>query len=250
MATIDNDKIIKQLKDMLLPAMAEAYQLQLEDPQYTNYSFEERFNELVNIEYDSRLNHTISRNVKNARFYDSNANLNDVNYRPDRKLNKGLIEELKTNDYIRNRLNIIIIGASGSGKTWLSCAFGTNACQDKFKVRYYRMPELFDDFEVKRIQGNYRQFLKQLSKYDLLIIDEFLLTATTETERNDLLELMEKRTNKKSTILCSQWSPEGWHDKLGNGPIADAILDRIINSSYKIFLEGKSLREEYSNLKK
>ena len=90
MATINNDKIIKQLKEI---AMAEAYQLQLEDQQYINYSFEKRFNELVNIEYDSRLNYTISRNVKNARFYDSNANLNDVNYRPDRKLNKGLIEE-------------------------------------------------------------------------------------------------------------------------------------------------------------
>ena len=250
MATTENEKTIKQLREMLLPAMAEEYQRQLENPKYTKYSFEKRFNELVNYEYDSRLNHTISRNIKNAKFYDSHANLNDVNYRPDRKLDRNLIESLKTNDYIRNHLNVIIVGASGSGKTWLSCALGTNGCQEKFKVKYFRMPELFDEFEAKKIQGNYRQFLKQLSKYDLIIIDEFLLTGTTESERNDLLELMEKRTNRKSTIFCSQWSPEGWHDKLGNGPIADAILDRIINSSYKIFLEGKSLREEYSNLNK
>lgn len=249
MVEINNDKTIKRLKEMLLPAMAEAYGEQLKDITQSNRSFEERFTELVNTEYDSRVNHTIERYIKNAKFYDSTASLNDVNYKPERKLDKGLIESLRTNDYVRNGLNIILIGASGSGKTWLSCAFGTNACLHKMKVRYIRLPELFSEFEAKRIQGNYRQYLNQLSKFDLLIIDEFLLSRTSETERNDLLELMEKRINKKSTIFCSQWSPEGWHEKLGNGPVADAILDRILNSSYKIFLEGKSLREEYSKLK-
>lgn len=249
MVELDNEKTIKRLKEMLLPVMAEAFKEQAETTNYTKYSFEERFTYIVNKEYDSRVNHTIERNIKNAKFYDSTANLNDVNYKPDRNLDKGLIESLRTNDYIRNGLNIILIGASGSGKTWLSCAFGTNACLSKMKARYIRMPELFSEFEAKRIQGNYRQYLNQLFKYDLLIIDEFLLSRTNETERNDLLELMEKRTNKKSTIFCSQWSPEGWHEKLGNGPVADAILDRIFNSSYEIFLEGKSLREEYSKLK-
>ncbi len=143
MVELNNEKTIKRLKEMLLPAMAEAYSEQLKEIKQSNRSFEERFTELVNIEYDSRVNHTIERNIKNAKFYDSTANLNNVNYKPERKLDKGLIESLRTNDYVRNGLKIILIGASGSGKTWLSCAFGTNACLHKMKVRYIRLPELF-----------------------------------------------------------------------------------------------------------
>ena len=105
------------------------------------------------------------------------------------------------------------------------------------------------DLETARIQGTYRKMMKQLGKLDLLIIDEFLLSSVSETEVNSILEIMELRCNKKSTILCSQWTPEGWYQKLGSGPIADAILDRIINSSYNILLEGTSMREEYSKLK-
>ena len=105
------------------------------------------------------------------------------------------------------------------------------------------------DLEMARIQGAYRRLIKKLGSLDLLIIDEFLLTSVNETEVNNILEIMEIRCNKKSTILCSQWTPEGWHQKLGGGPVADAILDRIVNSSYNILLEGTSMREEYSKLK-
>lgn len=105
------------------------------------------------------------------------------------------------------------------------------------------------NLETARIQGTYRKMIKQLGKLDLLILDEFLLTSVNETEVNNILEIMELRCNKKSTILCSQWTPEGWYQKLGGGPVADAILDRIINSSYRILLEGSSMREEYSKLK-
>ena len=142
-----------------------------------------------------------------------------------------------------------MIGASGCGKTWISNALGMNAILDRKTVKYIRLSELFSELEAKKIQNTYRQYIKQINKFDLLILDDFLLVKTNESERNDLLELMEKRTNRKSTIFCSQWSPEGWHEKLGNGPIADAILDRIINSSYTMFIEGKSMREEYSKIK-
>ena len=125
-------------------------------------------------------------------FYDSTASLTDVNYKPERKLDHGLIEELGTNEYIRNHLNIILIGASGCGKTWLSCAFGISACRSRIKTKYIRLPELFSEFEAKKIQGQFRQYLKQLQKYDLLILDEFLLVAAAPSERNDLLELMDE----------------------------------------------------------
>lgn len=246
---MDNLDIETKLRLMRLPVMADKFNEQMEDPQYSELSFRERFTMIVDAEYDSRINHTVERYIKNAHFYDSTASIEDINYSPERKLDKGLIEELSTNHYVKKGLNIILIGASGCGKTWLSCAFGVKACRDKYTVLYIRLPELFSKFEEARITGKYRDYIKRLGKYDLIILDEFLLTSTTETERNDLLELMEVRCNRKSTIFCSQYSFEGWHARLGNGPVADAILDRIINSSYSIFLQGKSMREEYSKVR-
>lgn len=108
---------------------------------------------------------------------------------------------------------------------------------------------MFQEIEEAKIQGHYKKYMKKLSKVDLLILDEFLLTNISEGERNDLFEVIQSRTDNKSTIYCSQWAPEGWLGKLGNGPLADAILDRIRNSSYTILLKGRSLREDYSKIK-
>lgn len=113
-----NQELYEKLREMRLPIMAEEYKDQSENPSIQNMTFEERFKSMVIKEYDSRINHTVERYIKNARFYDSNANLQDINYKPDREINRGLIEELSTNEYIQQKLNIILIGASGSGKTW------------------------------------------------------------------------------------------------------------------------------------
>ena len=244
-----SEQTIEKLKKMKLSKFAEAYQDQKGNPEYQKMSFDDRLTLLVDLEYDSRVNHTIERNIRNANFYDSTACLERINYKPERKIDKALIEELSTNQYIEEGLNVVIAGASGCGKTWISNALGVHACRSRKRVKYIRLPELLMDLETARIQGTYRKMMKQLGKLDLLIIDEFLLSSVNETEVNSILEIMELRCNKKSTILCSQWTPEGWYQKLGGGPIADAILDRIINSSYKILLEGTSMREEYSKLK-
>ena len=145
--------------------------------------------------------------------------------------------------------HVAVYGASGSGKTWISNAFGVNACMERYRVQYTRLPDLFQEIEEAKIQGHYKKYMKKLSKVDLLILDEFLLTTISECERNDLFEVIQSRTDKKSTIYCSQWAPEGWLGKLGDGPLADAILDRIRNSSYTILLKGRSLREDYSKIK-
>ena len=226
--TMDKSELIEKLKKMRLPVIAEQYELQSASPEYSQLSFDERFSELIDMEYDS---------------------MESINYNPDRKLDRSQMEELSTNNYINNGLNVIFVGASGCGKTWLSNALGIHACRDRKTVLYIRLPELFSKFEEMRIQGKYNEYLKKLGKYDLMILDEFLLKSTSESEKSDLLELMEIRCNKKSTIFCSQYSFDGWHQLLNGGPIADAILDRIINSSYLITLHGKSLRETYSKLK-
>ena len=123
----------------------------IENPSIQNMTFEERFESMVIKEYDSRINHTVERYIKNARFYDSNANLQDNNYKPDREINKGLIEELSTNEYIQQKLNIILIGASGSGKTWISNAFEGNACMERYRVQYTRLPDLFQEIEEAKM---------------------------------------------------------------------------------------------------
>ncbi len=195
-----NQEIYEKLREMRLPIMAEEYKDQSENTDTQNMTFEERLEAMVIKEYDSQINHTVKRYIKNANFYDSNA-------------------------------------------------FGVNSCMERYRVQYIRLPDLFQEIEEAKIQGHYKKYMKKLSKVDLLILDEFLLTNISEGERNDLFEVIQSRTDNKSTIYCSQWAPEGWLGKLGNGPLADAILDRIRNSSYTILLKGRSLREDYSKIK-
>lgn len=127
-----NQELYEKLREMRLPIMAEEYKDQSENPSIQNMTFEERFELMVIKEYDSRINHTVERYIKNACFYDSNVNLQDINYKPDREINRGLIEELSINVYIQQKLNVILIDASGSGKTWISNAFGVKACMERY----------------------------------------------------------------------------------------------------------------------
>lgn len=193
---------------------------------------------IVDAEYDSRHNNNIKRLIKNARFANSSAFLGNIEYLPDRHLNRELLESLSDNEYIRQSLNVILVGATGCGKTYISNALGVNACQSGYKVKYIRLPELFSEFEAARIQGKYQQLMKQHQKYALMILDEFLLVPATDTEQRDLLELMEYRCGRFSTIICSQFTPEGWHERLGGGALADSILDRIIPSAYTMVIDG------------
>lgn len=243
-------EVFNLFNELKMPRAADEYFKQSEDPKYSDMSFDDRLAILLNRENEGRTNSTILKNMNKARLSILGADLVDLNKNPSRKLNLETIEALRSNDYIRSGLGVIIIGATGSGKTWLSCAYGMCALKDKLKVRYYRLSQLLNDIQASRSQCQYRQFIKYLNKFDLLIIDDFLLYDTNDIERADLLEILELRINRKSIIYASQFSPEGWHNKLGGGPIADAILDRIINSSYTLYLQGESLREEYSPIKR
>lgn len=247
METRENNYLI--MKELKLPEMAKLYIEQSKEPRYEDYSFDNRIAELLNREYDRRNDNTVKKRFKAANLSVSGANLNDLNTSPERKLPMNVLEKLKNNAYIKDKLNVIIIGATGTGKTWLSCAYGSQACLEKYRVKYIRLPEFLTDLEDARIHGSYKSVLNSYCNHDLLILDDFLLNPVSDTERSDIMEILEKRVDKKSTIFGSQVSPEGWHARLGSGTIADAILDRIIYSSYEILLQGKSLREEYSRIK-
>lgn len=153
------------------------------------------------------------------------------------------------NEYIRQSLNIILVGATGCGKTYISNALGVNACQSGYKAKYMRLPELFSKFEAARILEKYQQLMKQCQKYALIILDKFLLAPATDTEQSDLLELMEYCCGHSSTIICSQFTPECWHERLGGGALADSLLDRIIPSAYTMVIDGDvSMRQRKRRL--
>jgi len=244
-----NQATINKLVEMRLTTMAEGFRQQLKDHSLTHLSFEERMSILVDAEYISRKNNRLKRLIKKADFDQGYACIADINYSAGRKLKKSQLDSLATCDYIDQKHNIIIMGASGSGKSYLACAFGMEACKRYYSVKYIRLPELLSDLAVARGEGIYKKVLGQYSKPNLLILDEWMLVSLTETEARDLLEIIHSHHKRASTIFCSQFMPAGWHGKIGEATLADAILDRIVHDSHVIEIHGgeqeASMREVY-----
>nr|WP_290643730.1 IS21-like element helper ATPase IstB [Labilibaculum sp.] len=244
-----NNNIITKLREMSLNGMADALREQINDRSYDKYSFEERMGMIVDSEWDKRRSNKMIRLLHEANFKFINASIADVDYHEDRKLDRSQLIDLASCSYIQRNENIIIMGASGSGKTWLSCALGNQACRKYYSVRYIRLPELLDDLAVARSENNHQKFIKKYATVNLLIIDEWLLTNISEDESKYLFEVVEKRYMKGSTILCSQFRPGGWHDKISHKTLADAILDRLVHNANKIFIDGKMSMRERQGLK-
>lgn len=187
-------------------------------------------------------------NWAGATLSDPSASVEHIEYHPERRLDKKLILELASGNYIKNHHNMILMGASGNGKTWLANALAIQACRQFYKVKYIRLPELLDELAVAKYEadGSFRKLIQKYRTIDLLILDEWLLTELPQEHVLHLLEIIEARLKRSSTIFCSQFAPEGWHVKLGQAQIADAILDRIVHDSYKILVDGEtSMRERH-----
>jgi len=228
-----------KLQEMKLSAMARAFKEQLTDPNMANLSFEDRFGLLVDHEWTSRKNNHLKLLIKNAKFTENGACVEDIGYYAERNLDAAQIARLSTCDYITEHHNVMLLGATGSGKTYIACALGMSAIRNFLPVRYVRLPELLAELAIARGNGTYRKVIQQYKKPALLILDEWLLYPLKETESRDLLEIAEARYRKASTVFCSQFDVPGWRDKIGDPIMADAICDRIVHNSYNVVIDCK-----------
>ncbi|MDR3115353.1 MAG: IS21-like element helper ATPase IstB [Treponema sp.] len=244
-----NEATVTKLYEMKLSAMAASFRQQMEDPAVNKLSFDERFGLLVDTEWITRQNNRLKRLIYRADFPISGACVEDIEYRADRKLDREQILQFATCSYLAEKHNIIILGATGAGKTYLGCALGVAACRRSYSVKYIRLPDILNELSAARGEGIFQKVMQGYKKTDLLILDEWLLTPLTDQESRDLLEIVEARHGRCSTIFSSQFDPAGWQIKIGEGPLAEAILDRIIHDSYTILIDGEESMRKHKGIK-
>ena len=243
------ESTITKLTEMHLSTMAESYRMQLENKEFRELTFDERFGMLVDEEYASRKSNRLNRLIKNAELEQSEACIAGIDFQSGRKLNKNLILKLATCEYVTDYKNIFITGASGSGKTYMACAFGIEACKKFYTVKFVRLPDLLLDLQAARNNNNFRTVLKKYTNPIVLILDEWLLMKLTDDDAKNLFELIHKRRKKSSTIFCSQFRDDEWYERISNNnesTIADAIMDRIAFDSYKINIEPIDPSKDFS----
>jgi len=234
---------VDKLTALRLAAMAEAFQRQLGHPEFADLGFEDRVGLLVDAEWTHREQRKLQRRLQAANLR-RQASLEDLDWHsPRRGLDKALVHSLGTCAWIAQHRNVLLIGPTGIGKSWLAEAFAERACRSGYTAYCARASRLFHELHVARGDGSYTRLLARLAKLDLLAIDDWGLSPLANPERHDLLEVLEDRTERASTLITSQLPVKAWHDVIGDPTLADAICDRLIHTAYVIELHGPSLRE-------
>lgn len=235
---------IQKLKALKLYGMGEAFQSLLEAPDSESLSFADRLGIIVDRECLHRENRRQTRLLRNAKLRTTQACVEDIDYQHSRGLDRNLMSTLVMCDWVRRKHNLIFIGPTGVGKTFLACALGHQSCRQGFSVQYFRMPRLFEILKTSQVNGKHIHFMHQLAKTDVIILDDWGLGQLNKSDRHELLEILEDRHALKSTIITSQLPIQLWHEYIGDATIADAILDRLLSSAHKIELRGESLRKK------
>jgi len=238
---------LDKLYALRLCGMARAWEEQMRMTDLRELSFEERFGLLVDREMTERCDLKLRIRLKMARLRLS-ACVEDIDYRQPRGLDKGLLVDLASCRWIKDRQNILITGPTGVGKSYLACALGHKACREGYRTLYVRLPRLLQELHIARGDGRYGKVLAGLARMDLLLIDDWGLAPMDDHSRRDILEILEDRHDVRSTIVTGQLPVSGWHEMIGDPTLADAILDRLVHNAYKIELKGESMRKTLKSL--
>ena len=233
---------IEKLQALRLTAMAEAFDQQRSSSQYAALPFEDRLGLLVDTEWTARERRRLAQRLRHAKLRYP-ASLEDVDFSTPRGLNREAVLSLGTGAWIRDHHNLLITGPTGIGKSWLASAFVQSACRHGFSATYVRAPRLLHELAVSRGDGSYARLLTKLAKLDLIAIDDWLLASLTEAERRDLLEVIEDRSERRSTLIASQLPPTAWHAAIGEPSVADAICDRVLHHAHRLTLKGPTMRD-------
>ena len=242
-----HEQTFEKLYALQLTGMAEALKDQMGRADMDGLTFEERFALLVDAQHLWRENKRMKRLLENAKLKLC-ASMEDIDYRSPRGLDKSVLLSLASCDWVRKHRNVIIVGPTGSGKTYLSCALAHKACREGMTAFYLRTPKLYYTLAMARADGSYARVLARLARTSVLVLDDMGLAALTDSERSDLLEVIEDRHGSASTIITSQLPVEHWHEVIGDPTIADALLDRLVHNSHKINLKGESMRKRKAAL--
>jgi DNA replication protein DnaC len=238
-----NEQTLQKLHTMKLFGMAQAFRTQMESTQANGLSFEERLAFLVDEQWSWRENRALARRLRASKLKDQ-AVVEDVNYQHPRQLDRKLMRSLASSEWVRQHSNVLFIGPTGIGKSWLACALAQKACRDGFTVLHKRTPELFRELAIAHADGSLGRLLLKLSRIDVLLLDDFAMASFKDSERRDFLEICDDRYQRRSLLLTSQVPIAHWHEQIGDPTIADSILDRIVHNAHRIELDGESMRKK------
>jgi DNA replication protein DnaC len=237
---------IEKLYKLRLGAMAVAWTTQREDPKMNDVDFDGRFGMLVDAEHLARDNKRLARAIHEAKLRIAGACIEDIDYGAKREIDRALVRQLGTCTWIGSHANVIITGATGTGKSYIACALAQQACRSGYRAVYRRMPRLLEELALAHADGTYTRLLGRLAKIDVLVLDDWGLAPLREQERRDMLEIFEDRHGTRSTIVTSQLPVETWHDYVADPTIADALLDRVVHNAHRLKLKGPSRRKAES----
>lgn len=239
-----NEPTMEKLRALKLNAMASAWEQQQKDAEHAKLAFDERLGMLVDAEWTARENARLERNLREAKLRIAGACIEGIDYPVKRELEKSLIRQLAACRWVEEHQNVVITGAAGTGKTYIACALAQQACRKGLRAIYRRAPRLFEEVALAHADGSYGRLLTRFTKADILVIDDWGLAAPTDTERRELLEILEDRYGQRATIMTSQLPTAKWHDALGDPTVADAVCDRVLHNAHRIVLKGPSRRKD------